>query len=61
MLQDSHYSLNPLTLNGAPRQKKRFDYKNLHYIRNAEIFTNEESQYLTENKIRFNNSPEKWK
>jgi hypothetical protein len=48
-------------LGGATRQKKRFENKNLHYIRNAEIFAEENGHFLTENKIRFNNSPEKWK
>ncbi len=61
MLQDQHYSSNPLTLGGAPRQKRRFNHKNLHYIRNAEIFNEDDRPFLTENKIRYNNSPEKWK
>ena len=33
----------------------------MHYIRNAEIFNDESGPFLTENKIRYNNSPEKWK
>lgn len=71
-MPEAVYSMNQLTNGGAQRQKKRFESKNLHYIRNADIFNQEtplgnfsnfkgSGTYLTENKIRFNNSPEKWK
>lgn len=61
MLQDLSYLTSPLTLSGAPKQKKRFNNKNLHYIYNAEIFNSSDQPFVTENRVRFNNSPEKWK
>ena len=50
-----------MTLSGAPKQKKRFNDKNLHYIKNAVIFDVSGREFQTENRIRYNDSPDKWK
>lgn len=51
-------SLQDYTYSGAPRQKKRFNDNNLHYIRNASINLDDHHRLITENQIRYGRDPQ---